>query len=175
MGRAPDEEPEHGTTKRFGERRRVVSGPRDERAVGASARRWRGNWGSPRVARHARKPMSEDATREELVSDLAHDGAPRGICEREAFVARGRQRAELILHEPKERRCLRVPRLVDANGRTAARGTPPPLRDRPRPSPVLRAYGAPSMRAAGARGVTTVLPAGAFEGIFSRPPNGACC
>ncbi len=34
---APHEEPEQGAAKRFGEARRIVRGPRDERAIGAKA------------------------------------------------------------------------------------------------------------------------------------------
>ena len=49
-------------------------------------------------------------------------------------------------------------------------GTPPSGWSRRHPSPVLRECGAPSMRAPGAMGVTTVLRAGSFERIFSRRP-----
>ena len=51
----------------------------------------------------------------------------------------------------------------------------PPGRYRPRPSPVLRECGAPSLRAHGARSATAALPSVSFARIFPWPPNGACC
>ena len=53
-----------------------------------------------RVTADARKAVFKDAAREELVGHLRYDGAPRAVCGGEALVIHGRQRAELILHEP---------------------------------------------------------------------------
>ena len=68
------------------------------------------------VTPDAREAVLEDAAGEELVRDLADDRAPRAVVAREAFVLHRLQAVELILHQPKQRRRLRTPGLVDAEG-----------------------------------------------------------
>lgn len=68
------------------------------------------------VTPDAREAVREDAAGEELVRDLADDGAPRAVVVREALVVHRLQAVELILHQPKQRRRLRTPGLVDAEG-----------------------------------------------------------
>ena len=69
------------------------------------------------VTADAREPVLEDAAGEELVRDLPDHGAPRAILVREALVVHRLQPLHVIRHQPKQRRRLRTPGLVDAEGR----------------------------------------------------------
>src|SRR5674476_119246 len=51
------------------------------------------------VTPDAREPVLEDAAGEELVRDLADDGAPRAVVAREALVVHRLQVMEMILHQ----------------------------------------------------------------------------
>lgn len=79
-----------------------------------------------RVTAHARGAVLEHAAGEELVGHLADDGAPVAVRGGESLLVRGVKRAEVVAHEPKERRGLRAARLVhrvDTRGRRGrARG-----------------------------------------------------
>lgn len=55
-----------------------------------------------------REAVLEDAAGEELVCDLADDGAPRAVLARKAVVVHRLQAVELILHQLKQRRRLRA-------------------------------------------------------------------
>ena len=68
------------------------------------------------VTPDAREPVLEDAAGEELVRDLADDGAPRAVLAREALVVHRLQAVEMILHQPEQRRRLWTSGLVDAEG-----------------------------------------------------------
>lgn len=68
------------------------------------------------IAPDAGATVIEDATREELVGDLAHDRPPRPVRRRETLVVHHLEPVPVILHQPEERRGLRSARLVDAEG-----------------------------------------------------------
>jgi hypothetical protein len=69
------------------------------------------------VTPDAREAVLEDAAGEELVRDLRDHGAPRAVLVREALVVHRLQPLHVIRHQPKQRRRLRTPGLVDAEGR----------------------------------------------------------
>ena len=68
------------------------------------------------VTPDAREPVLEDAAGKERVRDLRDHGAPRAVLAREALVVDRLQAVEMILHQPEQRRRLRTPGLVDAEG-----------------------------------------------------------
>ena len=68
-------------------------------------------------AADAREPVVEHAAGEERVSDLRDHGAPWAILARHALVVDGLQALQMIRHQPKQRRGLRAPGLVDATRR----------------------------------------------------------
>ena len=70
-----------------------------------------------RVAADAGEAVLQHAAGEELVRDLRHDGAPRAVLAHEALVVDRLQAVQMVRHQPKERRGLRAPRLVDATHR----------------------------------------------------------
>lgn len=66
------------------------------------------------VTADAREPVLEDAAGQELVGDLCDHAAPRAVLAREALIVHRLQPVEMILHQPKQRRRLGAPWLVDA-------------------------------------------------------------
>ena len=66
------------------------------------------------VAANTREPVVEHAAGEERVGHLRDHGATRAVLAREALVVDRLQALPMIRHQPKQRRRLRAPGLVDA-------------------------------------------------------------